>query len=187
MTKNTTRSGRFVTKSREPGAKPCDWPGCKGQGEYRAPKSRECLNEYHWFCLDHVRAYNKEWNYYAGMTELEIEADRRRDNTWRRGTWKFGSNAERTIKDGFDDAFGLFDDDRDGPASDARTGGTVYGAEAAAYRLFKLDTTATLADIKARFKELSKLHHPDANDGDKGAEERFKKINEAYNTLVATF
>ena len=100
---------------------------------------------------------------------------------------KFGSNAERTIKDGFDDAFGLFDDDRDGPASDARTGGTVYGAEAAAYRLFKLDTTATLADIKARFKDLSKLHHPDANGGDKGAEERFKKINDAYNTLVATF
>jgi curved DNA-binding protein CbpA len=41
----------------------------------------------------------------------------------------------------------------------------------------------TPARLKARYKELVKLHHPDANGGDKGAEERLKLINQAYATL----
>ena len=53
----------------------CDVPGCTSAGEFRAPKGRNQLNEYFWFCLDHVREYNRAWNYYAGMSEDEIEAD----------------------------------------------------------------------------------------------------------------
>jgi len=52
----------------------CDWPGCSGEGEHRAPKSRNEIKTYHWFCLDHVRQYNKGWNYYTGMTDDEVEA-----------------------------------------------------------------------------------------------------------------
>lgn len=44
----------------------------------------------------------------------------------------------------------------------------------------------TQARLKARYKELVKRHHPDANGGDKEAEERFKRINQAYNTLKSS-
>lgn len=42
---------------------------------------------------------------------------------------------------------------------------------------------ATLAEIKAAYRKLAKLHHPDANPGDQGAEQRFKQIVEAYEIL----
>jgi curved DNA-binding protein CbpA len=35
-------------------------------------------------------------------------------------------------------------------------------------------------DVKTRYKELAKRHHPDANGGDRAAEERLKSINLAY-------
>ena len=62
----------------------CDHPGCLGGGDFRAPKSRLDLHDYHWFCLEHVRAYNSAWNYYAGMSDAEIEAEIRHDTVWQR-------------------------------------------------------------------------------------------------------
>ena len=175
-----------LSKSHNNGKRPCDWPGCREAGEHRAPKSRDKLNEYFWFCMDHVREYNKAWNYYAGMSEAEIEADRRRDTTWQRKTWKFGSNTDHAKKEAFDDAFGIFDDDNDPRAGkQSKQQSRAYGAEAQALELFELEPGATMDEIKARFKELSKKHHPDTNGGDKDAEERFKEINEAYHILTA--
>src|SRR5882762_10875395 len=68
----------------------CDHPGCECGGDFRAPRSRLELDRYYWFCLEHVRAYNVAWNYYAGMSEPEIEAEIRRDTVWQRPTWKLG-------------------------------------------------------------------------------------------------
>ena len=51
----------------------CDSPGCDALGEHRAPRSRDSLNHYYWFCLEHVRAYNARWNFYAGLSQAEIE------------------------------------------------------------------------------------------------------------------
>ena len=65
-------------------------PGCGAPGEYRAPKSRCQLNEYWWFCLDHVRAYNAAWDFYKGMTPGEIEAQLRADTSWQRPSWPLG-------------------------------------------------------------------------------------------------
>ena len=41
----------------------------------------------------------------------------------------------------------------------------------------------TKADIKHRYKLLAKTLHPDANGGDKRAEDRLKSVNQAYTTL----
>src|ERR1700752_3054970 len=71
-------------------ARSCDHPGCLGVGDFRAPKSRLDLHDYHWFCLEHVRAYNLAWNYYAGMSDEEIEAEIRHDTVWQRPTWRLG-------------------------------------------------------------------------------------------------
>ncbi len=68
----------------------CDHPGCECGGDFRAPRSRLELDRYYWFCLEHVRAYNLAWNYYAGMSEPEIEAEIRRDTVWQRPSWKLG-------------------------------------------------------------------------------------------------
>ena len=46
-----------------------------------------------------------------------------------------------------------------------------------------LTPTATWVEIKARYKRLVKRYHPDANGGDRQAEERLKVINQAYSTL----
>ena len=66
-------------------------PGCHEAGEYRAPKSRTTLNDYHWFCLEHVRAYNAGWDFYKGMSPAEVEAQLRADTSWQRPTWPIGS------------------------------------------------------------------------------------------------
>ena len=49
--------------------------------------------------------------------------------------------------------------------------------------MFDLDPPVTRETIKARYKNLVKRHHPDANGGDKDAEERLKTINQAYAAL----
>ena len=51
------------------------------------------------------------------------------------------------------------------------------------YEILGLSKDASAADIKAAFRKLAKLHHPDANPGDKAAERKFKDINEAYEVL----
>ncbi len=38
-------------------------------------------------------------------------------------------------------------------------------------------------EIKARYKELVKLNHPDANGGDRSSEDRLREIIQAYNVL----
>ena len=68
----------------------CDHPDCLAEGRFRAPKSRHRLNEYYWFCLDHVRDYNRSWDYYAGMAPGEIEDHIREDTVWQRPSWPMG-------------------------------------------------------------------------------------------------
>src|SRR5215467_14706962 len=88
--------------------RPCEHPGCLAGGDFRAPKSRLQLHEYFWFCLEHVRAYNAAWNYYAGMNETEIEAEIRRDTVWQRPSWKLGDRHGPAYADRVRDYFGVF-------------------------------------------------------------------------------
>jgi len=46
-----------------------------------------------------------------------------------------------------------------------------------------LDANATDTSIKARYKDLVKKHHPDANGGDRSSEEKLREIIKAYNFL----
>ena len=64
-----------------------DWPDCQMKAEHRAPRSREQLREYRWFCLEHIRQYNSHWNYFEGMSDDEVEASLRHDTVWNRPTW----------------------------------------------------------------------------------------------------
>ncbi|MDW8457383.1 MAG: DnaJ domain-containing protein [Cytophagaceae bacterium] len=51
------------------------------------------------------------------------------------------------------------------------------------YDILGIPATATQEQIKAAYKKLAKIYHPDKNQGSKYHEEQFKKINEAYQTL----
>jgi len=163
-----------------PDVRRCDHPGCDQTADYRAPRSRDRLNDYYWFCLDHVRAYNSAWDYYAGMPPEEIEAELRRDSTWQRPTWPLGrQGAPRRFAFTLDDPFDLFD----GAEAEGAKPVVPPSPEEEALAVLALKPPVTPALLKARYKELVKRHHPDANGGDKAAEERFKQINQAYNTL----
>ena len=163
----------------------CDHPGCRDYGDYRAPKSRDSLSEYYWFCLDHVRAYNSSWDYYAGLGAEEIEAMVRQDTTWQRPTWPLGqrmSGSHRFDASRIRDGFGVFDENFGESAKPAAPAAST--AEMSALKEMNLSYPLTVDVLRARYKELCKLHHPDANGGDKQAEERFKRIGQAYKTLM---
>ncbi len=51
------------------------------------------------------------------------------------------------------------------------------------YSILGVNSSATEEDIKRAYRRLSKELHPDRNKGDKGAEQRYKEVNEAYETL----
>jgi len=183
MKASSSRSWRSAASSASPRTetRTCDHPDCTAAAEYRAPRSRDKLNDYYWFCLDHVRAYNSAWDYYAGMGPDEIEVELRKNSTWDRPTWPLGAQGvRRRFAFTVDDPLGVFDEaDADAPVRRPRPS----TAEEEAMRLLDLDGPLTAEGLKARYKELVKRHHPDANGGDKEAEERFKQINQAYTTL----
>jgi hypothetical protein len=159
----------------------CDAPDCDQPGEYRAPKSRDGLREFHWFCLDHVREYNASWDYYKGMSPGEIEAQLRADTSWQRPSWPLGRLGQTarmdTVLEDELHAFAFSGHAKAPPKPstppDLREPLDTLG----------LSWPVTLADVKAKYKELAKRHHPDANNGDKGSEERLKSINLAYAAL----
>jgi DnaJ-domain-containing protein 1 len=176
-----------------PSTRLCDCPGCLAVGDYPAPKARDRLRDYFWFCLGHVREYNRAWDFYAGMSPAEIEVELRSDTTWQRPTWPLGAwrlyeQRMRSRARGEDEApFGRGDSGRDEDAStgdgEGRRRRPPSSPEDAARRVLNLEPTASFTEIKTRYRELVKKHHPDANGGDKHAEERLKQINQAYTTL----
>jgi hypothetical protein len=157
----------------------CAWPGCDAEAGYRAPKSREALREFQWFCLEHVREFNRGWDYFAGMDQATIDAHRRADTTWHRPTWRFATG---TGFEQWDDVFGLF---TDGARADQRRPPPNRPRGKAEEMMARLDLADgfTLLELKRRYKHLAKQHHPDLHGGDKAAEERLKLINEAYTYL----
>lgn len=142
------------------------------------------MHEYYWFCLNHVRAYNAAWDFYAGCRPEEIEQMVRSDTTWQRPTWPLGrmvGGRYRFDSERVKDPFHVFDDDfYQRPAEKT----TASSAELMAMRVMDLSAPLSLEILKNRYKELCKRHHPDANGGDKDAEERFKQIGQAYKTLL---
>ena len=175
MTRRPARPRAYAPDPDAPG-RPCECPGCSRPGEYRAPKSRTTLNAYWWFCLEHVRAYNAAWDFYKGMTAGQIEAQLRADTQWQRPTWPLGRLGARFLNE---DALR---DPLEGLAAVHRR-----AAEPAAPNELRqplttlgLDWPVSLDVVKSRYKELAKRHHPDANGGDREAEERLKVINLAY-------
>lgn len=172
-----------------PSLRKCARPDCRNEGTHRVPKSKDNLNEHLWFCLQHARAHNESWDYFRGMTEAEIEAFRDAATIGHRPTWPLGRRAARPRNGqgpyAFEDGFEFFRQEArpERPRPPERR---ITEMQARALNVLNLDGSATLHQIKARYKELVKRFHPDANGGDRGAEERLKQVIKAYGVLRAS-
>ena len=167
----------------EPESPRCDHPGCEAAGLHRAPKGRLREGQYFCFCLDHVRAYNQSYNYFRGMSDTDVAQFQRDAETGHRPTWTMGVN--RAARNGaepspeFADSFPFRRARRPEPPPRPRYGLAAQKALAT----LGLDETADADGVKARYKELVKRLHPDANGGDRSSEDRLREIIHAYNHL----
>jgi hypothetical protein len=176
----------------------CQWRGCADPGLHRAPKGRGREGEFYAFCIEHVRRYNATYNYFDGMSDAEVEEFRKDAVTGHRPTWKAGANAwsHGTHHGASGPEIKRFSQARQARnreffawrARQARerpeaAGRSLKPLERKALTALGLDGSASRDDIKARFKELVKRHHPDINGGDRSAEEKLREIIQAYNYL----
>ena len=180
----------------KPGERPCDHAGCRRAATARAPKSRDMMNEHYWFCQEHAAEYNRNWNFFAGMSEGEVRAFQK-DELFGGGrpTWemKAGKHSREAASfhhrfrrgEGFRDPFDLFG--RGGAQSqthihepEARLLGKL---ERNALAELDLEANADGPRIRTRYTELVRRLHPDANGGDRAGENRLQKVIRAYQTL----
>lgn len=194
MTSQARKAGldspfQFRTK-RAKGTRACDWPGCDEEGEHRTNKSPREMGTHVWYCTDHIREHNKSWNYFEGLSDDEVEAVIKNDTVWQRPTWELGSKADKAKAKAFAsgarirDDFGFFNDAAEPQANPHNRAFHPDSPEAKAYAVLDLAPPVSADDVKARYKKLVKRHHPDANGGCKEAEEKFKEIGLAYQTIM---
>lgn len=195
-----TKEAREEMKARAE-AKPCSWDGCANIGKHRAPgltNANGGLNgkdtTYRWFCDKHIREFNANYDFFQGMTAAEVAKFQREGLTGHRPTWGLGVNAAPGYSQGFDkngkragaafrDSFALFGEDAASNEDTTPRRPRIKPLQRQALRTMDLEETATLIEIKSRYKELVKRHHPDANGGDRSAEERLRKVIQAYDYL----
>ena len=171
--------------------KKCDSPKCNQKGEYRAPKSRVMLNEYFYFCLDHIKEYNKSWDFYKGMSVEQIENSMRSDTFWDRPSWPL-KNSFKNIVDDFNEYVEDFVKNDDDKINDTYFKNKLLDEnltldEAKALKELDLKMPISLEKIKKNYKKLVKIFHPDVNGNNKNTEEKFKQINESYKLLLKKF
>ena len=185
MTRRPVRARAYAPDPAAPG-RCCDMPGCGAAGDYRAPKSRRELRDYWWFCLEHVRAYNSTWDYYKGMTPADMERELRSDTAWGRPSWPLGHlGAAAWEEDVLRDPLHILNSAGINQKKSSRPGELAPQELREPLGTLGLTWPTTLDQVKLRYHELAKRHHPDANGGSRDSEERLKTINLAYAALRA--
>jgi hypothetical protein len=166
----------------------CQWSGCTEKASHRAPKGRGEDKDYWRFCLAHVRHYNQNYNYFKGMSDAAVLAYQKDALTGHRPTWKMGTG-KGTPRPDFstfsdrNDPFELFGEGLRAEQKARAETHPVRNAERKALDTLGLEPGASRVQVKTRFKELVKRHHPDANGGDRSTEDRLVEIIQSYNYL----
>jgi hypothetical protein len=185
------REGEEDVHTLKEGERRCDHPGCLTAATAKAPKSRDLMNDFYWFCQPHAAQYNKSWDFFAGMSEGEVRSQREEESmTGGRPTWQF--KAGRLSREAaafaagagraFSDPLGIIRAAQRKAESEA--GGRKLGKlERNALADLDLGEAATGSQIRVRYTELVKRCHPDANGGDRSAEHKLQRVLKAYKTL----
>ena len=161
----------------------CHEKGCLNEGEYMAPKSPN-NNEKYFFCLDHIKIYNKRWNYFAGKNQKQIYDFQKNDFFEGRPTRPFSNGYSSKIK--FEFEFGLnhqklkFKRKKKSFFTNNKNNSKVDKA----LKIFSLNDDFSEKILKKRYKELVKKYHPDLNKSFLNKDSKIKEINNAYNFLL---
>ncbi len=139
----------------------CDYSDCNERGEHPAPKSPSSPERWY-FCQDHAAEYNRNWDFFSGMSDEEALKFMR------------NSNAESAKAFAGGRTFGW------GGAKD-ESGFT--STEQRAFDTLELESDADNAAVKTQYRKLAKVYHPDANPGDPAAAEKFHAVQTAYDLL----
>ncbi|MBO6853824.1 MAG: J domain-containing protein [Marivivens sp.] len=175
-------SGAFETSNRV-----CEHPGCEESAQYRAPKSPDILDDYFWFCKDHVREYNLKWNFFENATEQEFEEQVDEDRVWGRKTKPFGKRSEEQrawARLGVDDPHQVL-----GENATRNPGKSVTGTrrlpptERRAIEILEAKDHWTKPEIRKAYKALIKVLHPDMNGGDRSQEEQLAEVVWAWDQI----
>ena len=183
--RKTTRRG--MSGAFETSQKACDYPGCKEKGAYRAPKSPDHLDEFFWFCRDHVREYNLKWNFFGAASDEEFQKLLDKDRLWERETKPFSrkDDGRAWARLGVDDPMGLLGDKgTQSPGKPVNNATRKLPAqERKAVEILDARDTWTKAEIRKQYKSLVKDLHPDMNGGDRSDEERLQEVVWAWDQI----
>jgi hypothetical protein len=177
---------------RIPGERPCSAQGCREVGEFRAPNLTgraagfDGPGDYQWLCLDHVRAFNARYDYFAGMSAEEIEAAQSPAAGWANESRSFATTgADRPPKwsDFNDPLEAISARFKSGLPEQRQDGRPVSAADRAALKTLGLDVDADRKTIRARYTALARQYHPDRNGGDRSFEKKLQAVIDAYQTL----
>ena len=161
----------------------CEWENCKESGKFKAPQEKDNSKNYKWLCKEHIKLFNKNWNYFEGMSQDEIEDFLKSDLTWHRPTQKFASSDNFfniLWNNALSDKFNFFNQEK---MTNGFTVKKLSEKDKDAFRIMELELNADWLIIQKKFKTLVKKFHPDRNAGNKGFEDKLKKITLAYSHL----
>ncbi|HYD37556.1 MAG TPA: J domain-containing protein [Allosphingosinicella sp.] len=149
----------YGTKREATQVRPCDREGCGEPGDRPAPKSPHSRERW-WFCEAHAAEYNRNWNYFEGLTAEDAaarEADERRGANGYRQAGHYGWG---------------------GPGDGSRSRDEMRALET-----LEVEADAPFKTIKAAWRRLAKANHPDSAPGDAEAAKRFQAVQAAYEVL----
>ena len=160
----------------------CDWKNCKEIGAYKAPLEKDNSKKFKLLCLEHIKIFNKNWNYFENMNDEEIEFFMKSDLTWHKSTKSFGSSDNFfniLWNNALDDKTNIFKDSSFREFKKKK----LTQTDKDALQIMELNDGVKWEEIHKKFKSLVKKYHPDKNQGNKKFEDKLKKITLAYSQL----
>ena len=185
--KKNPRGRRSMSGASETSTRVCDHEGCQEAGKFRAPKSPDVLDDYYWFCQQHVREYNLKWNFFDGTTEAELNAQMSKDRVWDRPTKPFKKSVEERAwaRLGIDDAHQVLGENatRNPGRNGAAGGRKLPPTERRAVEILEVKDSMSKQEIRRAYKKLIKVLHPDMNGGDRSQEEQLNEVVWAWDQI----
>ena len=174
-------SGAFETSQKQ-----CEFPDCTAPGLYRAPKSPDLLDEFFWFCKDHIREYNLKWNYFHGTTDEEFQKIVDQDRVWGRETKPFSRQGDgnASARMGVNDPMEILGEKatKSAPVAAVSTR-KLPPTERKALEILEAKDSWTRPEIRKQYKSLVKDLHPDMNGGDRSDEDRLQEVVWAWDQI----
>ena len=183
--KKTTRTRRGMSGASETSTRICQHEGCEEAGKFRAPRAPDVLDEFIWFCKDHVRDYNLKWNFFNNTTEAEMNAQMSKDKVWERETRSFSDPEARAwARLGIEDPHQVLGQNATKNPGKAATGNRrLPPTERRAVEILEAKDGWTKADVRKAYKSLIKVLHPDMNGGDRSQEEQLQEVVWAWDQI----